>query len=63
MSTPENQGIEWTDEDVQQLKQLISENTPTRVIGLKLGRTEDAVQSKASALGLSLMPPNQSPFG
>ncbi len=63
MPTQDNQGKEWTEEDVRQLKQLIDENTPTRVIGLKLGRTEEAIRSKASALGLSLMPPNQSPFG
>jgi len=38
-------------------------NTPTRVLGLKLGRTPDAVQPKASAEQLSLKPTNQSPYG
>ena len=52
----------WTPADVQLLKQLAKENTPTRVIGLKLGRTEAAVQSKASELGISLKPTNQSPY-
>jgi hypothetical protein len=42
--------------------QLAKENTPTRVIGLKLGRTEDAVRSKASEEGISLKPTNQSPY-
>jgi len=41
----------------------VRENTPTRVIGLKLGRTEAAIYKKASELGLSLKPTNQSPYG
>jgi hypothetical protein len=32
------------------------------VIGLKLGRSEDAVRSKAHELGVSLKPTNQSPY-
>jgi hypothetical protein len=40
---------------------LIRENTPTRVIGLKLGRTESSIRDKGSELGLSLKPTNQSP--
>jgi hypothetical protein len=44
------------------LRGLARQNTPTRVIGLKLGRTEDAVRSKASEEGVSLMPVNQSPY-
>jgi hypothetical protein len=62
-ATPPNDGKRWTQEDEQLLKQLISENTPTRIIGLKLGRSEDAIYDKASALGLSLKPSNQSPAG
>ncbi len=58
-----NSGKPWTSRDVQQLKELVRGNTPTRVIGLKLGRTEDAVRSKASDLDVSLNPPNQSPYG
>jgi hypothetical protein len=53
----------WTEEQVAQLRQLARENTPTRVIGLKLGRTPRAVQSKASEQGISLMPSNRSPYG
>jgi hypothetical protein len=41
---------------------LAGQNTPTRVIGLKLGRTEDAVRTKASEEGVSLRPTNQSPY-
>lgn len=51
----------WTDADVARLKKLIGENTPTRVIAFKLGRTEGAVYAKAHELGPSLKPTNQSP--
>ena len=47
----------------RQLRSLAKGNTPTRVIGLKLGRTATAVQSKASELHVSLKPTNQSPYG
>lgn len=58
-----NTGNAWAPEDVKQLRQLAKGNTPTRVIGLKLGRTENAVRSKANELGISLKPTNQSPYG
>jgi len=57
-----NTGKPWTKDDVKELKQLAKENTPTRVIGLKLGRTEDVVRSKAKTEGVSLKPTNQSPY-
>ena len=59
---PTNSGKEWMPGDVRQLKQLAQENTPTRVIGLKMGRSPAAVQSKASEKGVSLKPTNQSPY-
>ena len=52
----------WRAKDVSQLKQLIRQNTPTRVAGFKLGRTEYAIRSEANRLGLSLKPSNQSPY-
>lgn len=58
-----NSGKPWTSQDVSQLKDLATHNTPTRVIGLKLGRTPEAIYSKASQEGVSLNPPNQSPYG
>lgn len=61
-TTPKNHGKSWTPADIKQLKQLARENTPTRVAGLKLGRTPEAVQGKASELNLSLKPTNQSPY-
>lgn len=57
-----NKGKAWTKSDVSSLKKMASENTPTRVIGLKLGRTEGSVYSKASEEGVSLKPTNQSPY-
>lgn len=60
---PKNHGKTWTNSDNKALKQLASQNTPTRVIGLKMGRTADAVQSHASEIGVSLKPTNQSPYG
>ena len=58
-----NTGTNWSAGAVRQLRQLAGENTPTRVIGLKLGRTEGAVRSKAHETGVSLKPTNQSPYG
>ena len=57
-----NSGKPWTPAEVSKLEKLASENTPTRVIGLKLGRTEASVYSKASSEGVSLKPTNQSPY-
>lgn len=57
-----NTGKPWTPADVKQLKEMAKENTPTRVAGFKLGRTEDAVRAKASDEGISLKPTNQSPY-
>jgi hypothetical protein len=60
--TPPNAGKEWTRGDEMHLRQLAKENTPTRVMGLKLGRSEDAVRSKAQDIDLSLKPTNQRPY-
>lgn len=57
-----NSGKNWTPTQERDLKQLARDNTPTRVIGLKLGRTENAVRNKASELDVSLKPVNQSPY-
>jgi hypothetical protein len=59
---PANSGKAWTSPDVQMLKKEIAQNTPTRVMGLHLGRSPEAVQSKANELGLSTKPTNQSPY-
>ncbi len=60
--TAKNSGKPWSPAQVQQLKTLAEGNTPTRLIGLKMGRTPTAVQSKASAEGVTLKPTNPSPY-
>jgi hypothetical protein len=56
-----NHGREWSRPDIRHLGTLAGQNTPTRVVGFKLGRISEAVQSKTSAGGVSLKPANQSP--
>ena len=51
----------WSAADTKMFRQLLNENTPTRVIGLKLGRTADSVYDKARSMGVSLKPTNQPP--
>lgn len=52
----------WRVDDVRELRRLAKGNTPTRVIGLKLGRTAIAVRGKAQREGISLRPANQAPY-
>ena len=60
---PPNAGKPWTPADLKSLNNLAEGNTPTRVIGLKLGRTEGAIYSKATSEDISLKPTNQAPYG
>lgn len=57
-----NAGKQWTSAEEKKLKELAKGNTPTRVIGLELGRPEGGVRAKASELGISLRPVNKSPY-
>jgi len=57
-----NAGKQWTPQEERRLVQLAKENTPTRVIGLKLGRPVGGVRGKAQELDISLRPTNQSPY-
>lgn len=61
--TPENHNKPWTASDDRQLRQEAAGNTPTRVIGIHMGRTEESIRSHASDIGVSLKPTNQSPYG
>jgi hypothetical protein len=61
--TPTNHGKPWTSQDDKTLRDLAQQNTPTRVIGIKMGRTPGAVQNHAAEEGVSLKPTNQSPYG
>ncbi len=57
-----NAGKPWTPPEIKHLKVLAKADTPTRVIGLKLGRPEAGVYTKASQNKISLKPTNQSPY-
>lgn len=61
--TPTNSHKPWDARQNQTLSDLARENTPTRVIGLKMGRSENAIRAQASDLSVSLKPTNQSPYG
>jgi hypothetical protein len=58
-----NAGKQWSSTEVRALRQMAKQNTPTRVIGLKLGRPVAGVYAKASEKSVSLRPTNQSPYG
>jgi hypothetical protein len=55
-------GKHWTTDEVRELRKLADGNTPTRVVGIKLGRSEDAIYSKASEKNIDLSPTNQAPY-
>ena len=57
-----NSGKPWTPADVNMLKALAKGNTPTGVMSIKLGRTENAIYTKASDINLSLKPTNKPPY-
>lgn len=61
--TPPNDGKHWSKQEVKTLEKLADQNTPTRVIGFKMGRSPGAVYSKASSEDIPLKPTNQSPYG
>jgi hypothetical protein len=58
-----NTGKDWTHDEVQQLRELAESNTPVGVMSIRLERSEDAIRSKAQSEGISLQPPNRSPYG
>ncbi|MBU0767373.1 hypothetical protein KKF55_06410 [Patescibacteria group bacterium] len=59
---PKNAGKTWAAADENQLQKLIKENTPTRIIALKMQRTPESIYSHASEQGKSLKPVNQRPY-
>ena len=60
--TPKNHGKDWLRGDLRELRKFAKGNTPTGLIAHKLGRTKDAVRSKASEKSISLKPTNRSPY-
>jgi hypothetical protein len=59
---PANDGKDWTKKEVATLEKLADQNTPTRIIALKMKRTGDSIYSEASNERISLKPTNQSPY-
>jgi hypothetical protein len=57
-----NAGQPWSPAEVKELRDLAKKNTPTGVIGLKIGRTENGIRNKASQEDISLKPTNKSPY-
>ncbi|MBL8907345.1 MAG: hypothetical protein JNM20_11785 [Rhizobiales bacterium] len=51
---PKNHGKPWSPEELEALRQFVKANTSGPEIGLKLGRTEDAIYAKAAEQNLSL---------
>ena len=62
-TTDRSSGEQWTDEDLATLRELAHGHTPTGVMIVKLGRTEDAIRAKAEAEGISLAPAHRPPYG
>ena len=60
---PKNTGSPWQPADIKQIRQLVKQNTPTRIIALKLGRSTSSIYQRASIEGVSLKPTNQRPYG
>jgi hypothetical protein len=59
---PKNHGKSWSPEEVLVLRQLVKENTSGPAIGLRLGRTEDAIYAKAAEEKISLRPTRRRHF-
>ena len=47
-----NRAPEWSDEDVETLRRLVSEGLTTAVIGTRLGRSRNAIIGKCHRIGL-----------
>ena len=53
---------EWTPQEVSRVRDLAKRNTPTPLIANIMGRTKEAIQTKASEKNISLKPVNKSPY-
>jgi hypothetical protein len=51
---PRNHDKSWTPEDLELLKEMVRGYIPASIIGLRLGRTEDAIYSKVDVEGLTM---------
>ncbi|WP_041537142.1 hypothetical protein [Pseudopedobacter saltans] len=60
--TPENKGKKWSKEDLETLKKLSKNNTPTGLIAHELKRSENSIRNKSNQINVSLKPTNKSPY-
>jgi len=51
---PANNSDRWTEDDEEQLRQLVLANAPPYEIAVTLGRTVAAVKARAHSLGLTI---------
>ncbi len=56
---PSNHRKPWTTKAVNNLRSFAKQGKSTKEIARRLGRTINAIYSKASQKGISLMPPDQ----
>jgi predicted transcriptional regulator len=59
---PAQHRASWSKQDVAMLKKM-AKRRPVGIIASELGRTEAAVRNKVRTLGLSMKPPERSPYG
>ena len=58
--TPKRHNQNWSSREVKQLKQLVKENTPTLVIGLKLERSKASIYGMPDARRMAAPVPTSS---
>ncbi|MEU4604464.1 hypothetical protein AB0F43_15900 [Kribbella sp. NPDC023972] len=56
-------GIEWTDDEVRELREPAEGHAPIGLISVRLRRSEGAVRVKAEAEGMSLAPAKRAQYG
>lgn len=59
---PAQHRASWSKQDVATLKKM-AKRRPVGIIAYELGRTEAAIRNKVRTLGLSMKPPERSPYG
>ena len=60
--TPASHRASWSREDVAKLKKMAARR-PAGIIAYELDRTVAAIRNKARVEGISMSPPERSPYG
>lgn len=50
----ENEGKDFSDDEIKQMKELADENAPVKVVALRLGRPPAEIRDKAKDEGIDL---------